>query len=215
MLPKLSRTPYGLQVDKPIRLRPLSQTWQAYPSCWHRARTKYGPIGILVNNAGTASPRKIFENTVEDFDHTLQANVRSAFALTQAVFPEMRDQNFGRLIFLSSLAAVNGGVVSTAYAASKAALLGMMHSYAAALIDFHITSNAIAPALVESDMVAGLPIPPPETMPLGRPGRPSEVGHVARLLVECGYINGQTIHLNAVSLHDLVATASSRFSGST
>ena len=121
----------------------------------------------------------------------------SAFALTQAVIPEMRDRRFGRIIFLSSMAAVNGGVVSTPYASSKAALLGIMHYYAAALIHLGITANAIAPALIENDMVSSLPIPSLETMPLGRLGRSSEVGDVARLLVECEYINGQTIHLNA------------------
>lgn len=72
-----------------------------------------------------------------------------------------------------------------------------MHHYAAALIHLGITANAIAPALIESDMVSALPIPALNTMPLGRLGRPSEVGDVARLLVECEYINGQTIHVNA------------------
>ena len=167
------------------------------PPLLAQAREAFGPVSILVNNAGVGEHRSVFDNTLEDFDKTFQVNVRSAFALTQAVLPEMRQQRFGRLIFLSSMAAVNGGVVSTPYASSKAALIGMMHSYAAALIEFRITANAIAPALVESDMISALPIPSPETMPLGRLGWPSEVGDVARLLVECEYINGQTIHLNA------------------
>ncbi len=167
------------------------------PRLLAQAREVFGPVGILVNNAGIGEHRNVFDNTLDDFDKTFHVNVRSAFALTQAVLPEMRQQRFGRLIFLSSMAAVNGGIVSTPYASSKAALIGMMHSYAAALIEFGITANAIAPALVESDMISALPVPSPETMPLGRLGWPSEVGDVARLLVECEYINGQTIHLNA------------------
>ena len=167
------------------------------PRLLAQAREAFGPVGILVNNAGIGEHRGVFDNTLEDFDRTFQVNVRSAFALTQAVLPEMRQQRFGRLIFLSSMAAVNGGGVSTSYASSKAAVIGMMHSYAAALIEFKITANAIAPALVESDMISALPIPSPEAMPLGRLGWPSEVGDVARLLVECEYINGQTIHLNS------------------
>ena len=167
------------------------------PALLAQAREAFGPVGILVNNAGIGDHRNVFDNTLEDFDETFRVNVRSAFALAQAVIYEMKEQRFGRLIFLSSLAAYNGGVVSTAYASSKAALLGMTHSYAAALINFGITANAIAPALVESDMISAMPISAPETMPLGRLGWPSEVGDVARLLVECEYINGQTIHLNA------------------
>ncbi len=72
-----------------------------------------------------------------------------------------------------------------------------MHHYAASLLDSGITSNAIAPALVESDMVTGIGFPSPETLPMGRLGRPDEVGQVARLLLECGYMTGQTIHINA------------------
>ncbi len=170
---------------------------EGIPRLLAQAREAFGSIHILVNNAGIGEHRSVFDNTLEDFDKTFQVNVRSAFALTQAVIPEMREQRFGRLIFLSSMAAVNGGIVSTPYASSKAALLGMMRSYAAALIDLRITSNAIAPALVESDMISSMPTPAPETMPLGRLGRPSEVGDVARLLVACEYLNEQTIHLNA------------------
>ena len=161
------------------------------------ARDQFGPVGVLVNNAGIGEHRKVSDNTLEDFDRTFAVNVRAAFALAEAVIPAMREQRFGRLIFLSSMAAVNGGIVSTPYAASKAAVLGMMRHYAANLLPFGITANAIAPALVESDMVAGLPIPPVEQMPLGRLGRASEVGDVAKLLAECEYLNGQTIHLNA------------------
>ena len=169
----------------------------SHASLLAEACEQFGPVGVLVNNAGVGEHRDVSDNTLEDFDRTFAVNVRAAFALTEAVLPAMRQQRSGRLIFLSSMAAVNGGVVSTPYAASKAALLGMMRHYAANLVQFGITANAIAPALVESDMVAGLPLPPVEQMPLGRLGRASEVGDVARLLAECEYLNGQTIHLNA------------------
>lgn len=162
-----------------------------------QAREALGPITILVNNAGIGRKTGVFENSLEDFDHTFSINVRAAFALTQAVIPEMSKQGFGRLIYLSSLAAITGGMISTAYASSKAALIGMMHHYAASLRDSGITANAIAPALIETDMVASMDLPLPESLPMGRLGRPDEVGQVARLLIECGYITGQTIHLNA------------------
>lgn len=162
-----------------------------------QAREALGPITILINNAGIGRETGVFENSLEDFDQTFAINVRAAFALTQAVIPEMSQRGFGRLIYLSSLAAITGGMISTAYASSKAALIGMMHHYAASLRDSGITANAIAPALIETDMVAAVNLPSPESLPMDRLGRPDEVGQVARPLIESGYITGQTIHINA------------------
>ncbi len=89
-----------------------------------QAREALGPVSVLVNNAGIGHRRNVFENTVDDFDRTLTVNVRSAFLVTQAVIPDMRELGFGRLIFLSSIAAFTGGMISTPYATSKAALVG-------------------------------------------------------------------------------------------
>lgn len=161
------------------------------------AREALGPIGILVNNAGIGRVRAVFENTAEDFDATFAANVRSAFLVTQAVLPDMREMEFGRLIFLSSIAAMTGGVISTPYAASKAALIGMMHHYAASLMPWKITANALAPAFIATDMFNGVNLPPPETMPLGRMGRPEEIGVLCQAVVACGFMTGQTLHVSA------------------
>jgi 3-oxoacyl-[acyl-carrier protein] reductase len=136
-----------------------------------QAREAFGPIAILVNNAGIGRPSPVFDNTLADFDATFAANVRSAFLVTQAVLPDMRDLNFGRLIFLWSAAAMTGGVISTAYASSKAAVVGMMHHYAASLAPWNITANAISPAFIETDIFAGIELPPAESPPLGRMGR--------------------------------------------
>lgn len=161
------------------------------------ARGALGPVSILVNNVGGGRPTAVFDNTVEDFDATFATNVRSAFLTTQAVLSEMRERRFGRLIFMSSIAAMTGGVISTPYAASKAALIGMMHHYAASLSKLNITANAIAPAFIETDLLAGIELPPAESMPLGRLGHPEEIGEVARMIVSCGFMTGQTIHVNA------------------
>ena len=160
------------------------------------ARKRFGPIHVLVANAGIGLPSGVFENTLADFDRTFAVNVRGAFVAAQAVLADMRDANFGRLIFVSSLAARTGGMISTPYAASKAALEGMMHHYAATLREHGVTANAIAPALIETDMVAGRS-PPIDKLPMGRLGRPEEVAVVARMLLDCGFMTGQTIHVNA------------------
>ena len=157
----------------------------------------FGAIGILVNNAAIAHQRNVFENTVADYDETFAVNVRSAFLMTQAVIGDMRDMKFGRLIFLSSNAARTGGSMSATYSASKAALEGMMRHYAQRLIDFGITANAIAPAIVETEIFDGKVIPALDKMPMGRMGRVEEIAMVAQLLAANAYMTGQTILVNA------------------
>src|SRR4029450_3387700 len=91
--------------------------------------------------------------------------------VTQAVLPGMRQRRWGRIVMISSVAAQLGGVIGPHYAASKAGQLGLMHSYAALLAKEGITANAIAPALIETDMVTGNPALQPARIPVGRFGR--------------------------------------------
>jgi 3-oxoacyl-[acyl-carrier protein] reductase len=162
-----------------------------------RARDAFGSAGILINNAGIGPVRDVSDLTVADFDQVISANLRSAFIMTQAALPDMLDMEWGRLIFMSSLAARVGGVISAPYAASKAGAEGLMHYYATHLLKYRVTSNAIAPAFIETDMFSGIQIPPKEQLPLGRMGRPDEVGIIVQALVLCEFMTGQTIHLNA------------------
>lgn len=155
-----------------------------------------GAVEILVNNAGIARSKPLAELALEDFEELLRVNLTSAFLLTQRVLPAMRASGWGRIINVSSVAAQTGGVVGPHYAASKAGLLGLTHSYAALLAREGITANAIAPALIETDMVAGNPKATPERIPLGYFGHPDECGRAAVLLAESDYITGQTFNLN-------------------
>jgi 3-oxoacyl-[acyl-carrier protein] reductase len=161
------------------------------------AREMFGPTAILVNNAAIAFQRDVFENTAAEYDETFAVNVRSAFLMTQAVLPGMRDMKFGRLMFLSSNAARTGGSMSATYAASKAALEGMMRHYALRLVDLGITSNAIAPAIVETEIFDGKVLPPTDKMPMKRMGRVEEVAMIAQMIAANAYLNGQTILINA------------------
>ena len=97
---------------------------------------------------------------------------------------------------LSSAAARVGGVVGPHYAASKAGIEGLTHSYASLLVKEGITVNAIAPALVLTDMVRNDLRVAPDRIPMGRFGTVDEVAAVAVMLVENGYMTGQTIHVN-------------------
>jgi 3-oxoacyl-[acyl-carrier protein] reductase len=155
-----------------------------------------GPVDILVNNAGIARVQPLESITEQDWDELIAVNLTSCFLATQAVLPAMRRRRWGRLIYLSSVAAQLGGVVGPHYAASKAGMLGLMRSYASLLAKEGITSNAIAPALIETEMVTSNPNARPERIPVGRFGRVQETAGVAVMLARNGYITGQTINVN-------------------
>ena len=129
-----------------------------------------GSIDILVNNAGISRPQPLSEITEQDWDEILTVNLKSMFLVTQAVLTGMRQRKWGRIINLSSVAAQLGGVIGPHYAASKAGVIGLTHSYAALLAKEGITANAIAPALIETEMITSNPKARPDLVPLGRFG---------------------------------------------
>lgn len=162
----------------------------------HAIESELGAPAILVNNAGIARPQKIEDISEADWDEILTVNLKSVFLVTQRLLPAMRRARFGRIINLTSVAAQLGGVVGPHYAASKAGIIGITHSYAALLVKEGITANAISPALIATDMVTANLNATPERIPVGRFGEPSEVADVAVMLAANGYITGQTINVN-------------------
>ncbi len=156
---------------------------------------EFGKIDILVNNAAVVH-KDLLENMSESaWDQVMDVNLKSAFLVTQACLPHMRKNQWGRIINISSVAAVTGGVTGPIYVASKAGMLGLTRSYAALLVKEGITANSIAPALIDTDMLRSLHVTP-EKIPLGRFGTVEEVADVAVMMVKNGYLTGQTIHLN-------------------
>jgi 3-oxoacyl-[acyl-carrier protein] reductase len=155
-----------------------------------------GAPAVLVNNAGIIRPQPIDAITLQDWQEVIAANLTSVFLVTQAALPAMRAARWGRIVNLSSVAAQLGGVVGPHYAASKAGLFGLTHSYAALLAKEGITVNTIAPALIETEMVTSNPRAKPDLLPVGRFGRVDEVSDVVVMLAGNGYITGQTINVN-------------------
>jgi 3-oxoacyl-[acyl-carrier protein] reductase len=155
-----------------------------------------GTVDVLVNNAGIIRPQPLDAITADDWDELIAVNLTSVFLVTQAVLPAMRAAGWGRIINLSSVAAQLGGVVGPHYAASKAGLFGLTHSYAALLAKEGITVNTIAPALVATEMVTSNPRARPDLLPVGRFGHVDEVADVAVMLAGNGYITGRTINVN-------------------
>ncbi len=156
----------------------------------------FGALDILVNNAGAIIKSPLDALTTEIWDDTIRTNLSSAFHATQAALPGMRTRRWGRIIMLSSVAAQTGGVVGPHYAASKAGLIGLAHSYASLLAKEGITANTISPALIDTDMVRNNPAATPTLIPIGRFGAADEVASIAVLLAGNGYITGQTFNVN-------------------
>jgi 3-oxoacyl-[acyl-carrier protein] reductase len=155
-----------------------------------------GRVDILVNNAGINPVHGVEGLTLEEWNRVLAANLTSSFLVSQAVIPGMRARRWGRIIMLSSVAAQTGGVIGPHYAASKAGQIGLAHSYANLLAKEGITANAIAPALIDTDMIRSNDSIKPSMVPIGRFGLVEEVAEAAVMLARNGYITGQTINLN-------------------
>jgi 3-oxoacyl-[acyl-carrier protein] reductase len=161
-----------------------------------QVQQELGTISILVNNAGIARQQKIEQITEADWDELISVNLKSAFLVSQAVLPEMRRQKWGRVVNMSSVAAQTGGVVGPHYASSKAGMLGLTHSLANLLVKEGITVNAIAPALIATEMVTSNLQANPSVIPVGHFGTVEDVSSIVVMLAGNGYITGQTINVN-------------------
>jgi len=158
-------------------------------------KSEFGTIDILVNNAGVAITRGIDDLSETDFDRTISVNLKSVFLCTQAVLPLMRGQRWGRIVNISSGAARGAGAIGPHYNASKAGMEGLTRGYAARLVKDGITVNAVAPSLIETDMMKGQ-----ENLvgriPLGRFGRAEEVATAVMMLIDNPYMTGQTVAMS-------------------
>jgi 3-oxoacyl-[acyl-carrier protein] reductase len=157
---------------------------------------RLGAPDILINNAGIALIRGINDLTEADFDKTISVNLKSAFLCTQAVLPNMRAQGWGRIVNISSGAARGAGGVGLHYNASKAGMEGLTRGYAARLVKEGITVNAVAPSLIETDMVKSGLAATTTRVPLGRFGTGEEVARVVLMLIGNAYMTGQTVALS-------------------
>jgi 3-oxoacyl-[acyl-carrier protein] reductase len=155
-----------------------------------------GPVDVLVNNAGIGLVRSVDTLTEADFDLTIAVNLKSVFLCTQAVIPGMRARQWGRIVNISSGAARGAGGVGPHYNASKAGMEGMTRGYAARLVKDGITVNAVAPSLIETDMVKQGVASSPARIPLGRFGTPEECALIVMMLVRNAYMTGQTVALS-------------------
>jgi 3-oxoacyl-[acyl-carrier protein] reductase len=158
-----------------------------------------GPPVIVVANAGTNRDGLAVRYSRADWDRVVAVNLTGAFATIQAALPHMMKARWGRIVTVSSVVAIRGNAGQTAYAASKAGLLGMIRALAKEYGGRGITANAVVPGLIHTDMTAGLGEKArsalTEDIPVGRTGTPEEAAAPIRFLAseEASYVNGAVL----------------------
>jgi 3-oxoacyl-[acyl-carrier protein] reductase len=159
----------------------------------------FGRLDTVVANAGQSQDGLILRFKPADLDRLLDVNLKSAFALSAAVAKPMIKQRAGSIVFVSSIVGISGNAGQTAYAATKAGLLGLTRSLAKELGSRNVRVNAVAPGLIETAMTAELPDAARAAflggVALGRPGTPEDVAGVVTFLSSdaARYVTGQTI----------------------
>lgn len=162
-----------------------------------------GPITRLVNNVGAVFPHTLEEQTLEEFDAAVALNLRCAFQCAQALLPGMKAAGFGRIVSMSSRAAL-GKELRTAYAATKAGLQGMTRVWALEAGPFGVTANAVGPGPIATDLFTRANPPgAPRTqeiidaVPVQRMGTPEDVAHTVSYLLDArsGFVTGQTLYV--------------------
>jgi 3-oxoacyl-[acyl-carrier protein] reductase len=161
-----------------------------------RVAAGLGAIDILVNNAGIGRRRTPEELDEAEWDATIAVNLKGAFLCTQAVLPGMQARGFGRIVNISSGAARGPGGIGVHYNASKAGLEGLTRGYAARLAKTGVTVNAVAPSLIETEMIPGGVEEAAKRVPMGRVGRPEEVAQAVVMVAANAYMTGQTVQVN-------------------
>lgn len=157
-----------------------------------------GPVDILVINAGIFVIEPFEETSVQSWQRTLDVNLTGGFLVSRAVLPGMRERGYGRIVSIGSSAGVTGGTKSVAaYAASKAGLMTLTKSIANEYASHGITANALAPTLIDTDMIADMR-QLQDRIPVGRFGRPGEVADLVAYLTSAhaGFITGAVVDIN-------------------
>ncbi|KAJ5553686.1 Short-chain dehydrogenase/reductase SDR [Penicillium frequentans] len=154
---------------------------------------------ILISNAGYGKRfPNVWDITLEEFDYTLNINLRASFILVKGVVEHMKSQRWGRIVFMSSIAASGGGINGCHYAASKGGLTGMMKNLSTRLAEHNISVNDVAPAMIgETGMIPNAAAIPEVAagIPIGRLGTVEETANVVTMLVTTGYMTGQSLLL--------------------
>lgn len=163
---------------------------------------EYGPIDVLVNNAGVTRDSRFSRMTPEEWNTVININLTGAFNTCRLLFPKMMERQFGRIVNISSVNGLAGQYGQANYAAAKSGMIGFTKTLAIEGAKYGITANCIAPGYVETDMLRNVPDKVMEkiigNIPVGRLGQPEEVARGVCFLAaeEAGFITGSTLSIN-------------------
>ena len=166
------------------------------------AQQTFGPISVLVNNAGITRDRSFLKMTRQMWDEVMSVNLDGLFHVTQAVLPRMLETGWGRIINVSSIIGQTGNFGQTNYAATKGAAISFTMSLAREVAKKGVTVNAVAPGFIETDMLKGVPSAALDQVkamtPMGRLGKPEEIADAIVFLASprASFITGQVLAVN-------------------
>ncbi len=163
---------------------------------------EFGPIDIVVNNAGVTRDGVLHKMTFEDWNDVMRINLGGCFNMAKATFPGMRERGWGRIINIGSVNGQSGQYGQVNYAAAKSGIHGFTKALAQEGAKYGVTVNAIAPGYIDTDMVAAVPAPVLEKIvakiPVGRLGHAEEIARGVVFLTseDAGFVTGSTMSIN-------------------
>lgn len=163
---------------------------------------QFGSIDVVINNAGISKSEISWKANKESWDDTIAINLTGPFLVTKHALPFMRDNKFGRIIFMSSIVAQTGFAGASAYGASKAGLIGLTKSLSKELANKNITVNAIALGYFNAGMINDVPDEMQQDLiqkiPVSSLGKPEQLAEMMKYIIsdKAAYLTGQTLNLN-------------------
>lgn len=160
------------------------------------------PVSVLVNNAGISRDGMLHKLELENWMEVINVNLNSCFNMCKAVISAMREQNYGRIVNISSINALSGRVGVSNYSAAKAGILGLTKALAKESASKGITVNAVAPGYINTDLLVNVSEQVMQDIisqiPVKRLGEPEEIARLVKFLVspDSGFITGETISIN-------------------
>jgi acetoacetyl-CoA reductase len=170
--------------------------------CYQEIVAKYGPVSVLVNNAGITRDTTLKRMTPEQWNEVIQTNLNSVFNLSRACLEDMLQKQFGRIINISSINGQKGQFGQTNYCAAKAGMHGFTKALAQEVASKGITVNTISPGYIATDMIMAMPEEIREQIreqiPVKRFGKPEEIARAVAFLAaeEAGFITGSDMSVN-------------------
>ncbi|MFN4144723.1 MAG: 3-oxoacyl-[acyl-carrier-protein] reductase [Runella sp.] len=163
---------------------------------------RHGRIDILVNNAGITRDKSLLKMSYQEWQQVIDINLTGVFNCTKTIVPYMVENKYGRIICTSSVVGITGNFGQTNYSATKAAIIGMVKTWARELGKHGITANAVAPGFIKTDMTDLIPEEVRNQtiagIPVKRMGSPEDIAYAYLYLAseEAGYVNGHTLSVN-------------------